>query len=228
MIPIARQFSLPLPCEPSKTDLPENRGSQPALLQEKKSPRFDADETRGSISKLFLKARPKFEQRVDLPKLKRLFSPAARLRFNIRLPQGDMLPEDAPRGIKDEGEGGWLNATLQILESSSKITQWLKESYAPNLSLFGKFFTAYHGKKALNSEPLRVSLCQIFLKGKKGSDPYDLLSYLIDQCPPELKANIRKSVFYSTSLNSDVADLEMKEEESPIINLQLRGTAPHL
>ena len=231
MIPIANRFCIPLPYELPEAASSENQVSQMALSilgPKESSSRLEAGEPRASVNNSSSQIQPKLDQRVAVPRLKPLFSPAVRLRFNIRLPQGDMLPDDAPRGIKDGGEGGWLNATLQLLESSIPMTQWLKESHSPLLSIFGKFFTAYHGRKILNSEPIRAALSQHFSMGKKGTDPCDLLAFILDQSPPELKANVSKSVFYNNPLNADTANFEIKESESPIITLPLRGTAPHL
>ena len=94
------------------------------------------------IAASFLHDEPPLLEPVVLPKLKPLYSPAVPLRLNIRLLNGHALSEDAPRGIKDEnGNNSWLNADLQLLESSSSIMQWLRESPSARAFCIPKFLS---------------------------------------------------------------------------------------
>lgn len=173
---------------------------------------------------------PEPAEPVTLPKLSSLFSPAMQLKMNIHFPNGDALPEDAPRGIKDEGGSGWLNADLQLIESSGALMQWIKELPPPQeLNAFCEFYHAYHGGgEKLSSAAIRSSMSSIFPIDKTGADPFDLLALILDHCPPELKGNVRKTVYYNTPIQGALHDLEIKDAEIPIISLQIRGANPHL
>lgn len=182
------------------------------------------------IAASFLHDEPPLLDPVVFPKLKPLYSPAIPLRLNIHLLNGHALPEDAPRGIKDEnGNNSWLNADLQLLESSSSIMQWLRDSPPQDLSAFRNFYQAYYdGKKKITSGPIRAALSHIFPMDKKGTDPFDLLAFILDLSPMELKSIVRKTIFYNKPLNGVEVDQEIEEVEIPLLSLQIKGTAPHL
>ena len=107
---------------------------------------------------------------------------------------------------------GSTGADLQLLESSSSIVQWLRESPPQDLSAFRHFYQAYYDeKKKLTSSPIRAALSHIFPMDKKGTDPFDLLAFILDLSPMELKGIVRKTIFYNKPLNGVEVDQEIEE-----------------
>ena len=183
----------------------------------------------GAVLAAALLCEPAPEEPVKLPKLKPLFAPALQLKVNVHIPNGDLLPHDAPRGIKDTGGFGWLNADLQLIESSGALTQWLKESHPSELDAFCDFYHDYHsGSGKLSSAAIPKSIAKIFPMAQRGTDPFDLLAFILDFCPSELKGSVRKTVSYNNPVHGAAPELQVDDIETPLITLQIRGANPHL
>jgi hypothetical protein len=82
--------------------------------------------------------------------------------------------------------------------------------------------------KKLSSGPLRAALLQLFPWAQKGMDPFDLLAYILDLSPQELKGRYRKTVYYNSRMTAIPSDLEIKDNEISIISLTIRGVKPQL
>ncbi len=164
----------------------------------------------------------------DTP-LKPLFSPALpKARIQIPLAGSARLPDAAPRGIKDEGGCSALNANLQMIESSGPLTDWLMESPPVELAAFRDFYQLYRSSGGpLTSISIRATLELVFPWPHSGVDPFDLLAFILDLAPKELKGIVRAATHYNAPAESD-SRLTVKEVEIPIITLEIRGSEPHL